>query len=224
MPLIDLLRLSGVLGLLAAVLYPTCILLAALLSGSRERSHQHTVAVLSIVPALIGLLARLMHATVANFRLERDGDILFAGELAQAYSQFDTILFAGLGTSAICFFLLAITYLRDTTRTATSFFLALVPAVLIFAACLKTADLRAINRNILVTDGELIEDLLPFHTTAYGSSEEFSDTVGPLKPAYERAWSYTEHARYASLALLVLALSAWGLSRRNDRKTQREPA
>ena len=222
MPLIDLLRIAGVLGLLAALLYPTCVLLAALLASSRERMHQRTMMVISFVPALIGLSARLVHARVANLRLERDGDMLFAGELAQAYSQFDTILMAGLATSAICFFLLAITFLRDTTRTATSFFFALVPAVLIFAACLRTADLRAINRSIQLTDGELIDDMLPFRATAYGSSEEFSDTLGPLRPAYERAWAYSKQARYASVVLLVLALSAWGSSRRRDRETQRE--
>jgi hypothetical protein len=215
MPLIDLFRLTGVLGLLAAILYPTCVLLAALLASSRERSHQRSVIIFSLVPALIGLSARLVYILTANLRLERDGDFLIAGEIAKAYSQFDTILFAGLGTSAICYFLLAITFLRDTTRTATSFFIALVPAVLLFAGSLKTADLRTINNKIHVSDGALIQDLLPYEGTAYGSSNEFSKTQGPLRPEYERAWRYTEHARNASIVLLFLALLAWTWSRRS---------
>jgi len=215
MPLIDLFRLTGVLGLLAAILYPTCVLLAALLASSRERSHQRSVIIFSAVPALIGLSARLVYILTANLRLERDGDLLIAGEIASAYSQFDTILFAGLGTSAICYFLLAITFLRDTTRTVTSSFLALVPAVLLFAGSLKTADLRTINNKIHVSDGALIQDLLPYEGTAYGSSEEFSKTQGPLRPEYEQAWRYTEKAQDASLALLLLALLTWAWSRRN---------
>ena len=224
MPLTDLFRLTGVLGLLAAVLYPTCVLFAALLASSRDRGHQRSVAIFSVVPALIGLSARLVYILTANLRLERDGDFLFAGEVAKAYSQFDTILFAGLGTSAICYFLLAITFLRDTTRTATSFFIALVPAVLLFAGSLKTADLRSINNKIHVSDGALIQDLLPYKGTAYGASDEFAKTRGPLQPEYERAWKYAEHARNASIALLALALLAWVWSRRGERKVQSDPA
>ncbi|MCH2107301.1 MAG: hypothetical protein MK291_11745 [Planctomycetes bacterium] len=224
MPLIDLFRLTGVLGLLAAILYPTCVLLAALLAGSRHRDHQRSVAVFAAIPALIGLATRLVYVLTANLRIERDGDYLIAGELAQAYSHFDTILFAGLGTSAICYFLLAISFLRDTTRTATSFFVALIPAVLLFAGSLRTADVQSINRKIHFTDGALIEDILPYQAITYGSSEEFSKTQGPLRPEYQRAWRYTEQARNASLALLLLALMTWGWSRRKSRAAQREPA
>ena len=224
MPLIDLFRLTGVLGMLAAILYPTCVLLAALLASSREREHQRSVAIFSAIPALIGLSARLVYVMTANLRLERDGDFLIAGEVAKAYSHFDTILFAGLGTSAICYFLLAITYFRDTTRTATSFFIALIPAILLFAGSLKTADLRAINNKIHVSDGALIQDLLPYEGTAYGASDEFSKTRGPLRPEYQKAWRYTEHARNASIALLVLALLAWAWSRRAERENQRDLA
>jgi len=224
MPLIDLLRLTGILGILAAILCPTCVLLAALLAGSRHRDHQRSVAVFSAIPALIGLASRLVNAQTANLRLERDGGYLFAGELAQAYSQFDAILFAGLGTSAICYFLLAVAFLRDTTRSSTSFFVALIPAVLLFAGSLRTADVQSINRKIQITDGTLIEDLLPFQATTYGASEEFSNTQGPLRPEYQRAWDYTKQAKNASLVLLLLALLTWGWNRRKARAAEREPA
>ena len=224
MPLIDLFRLTGFLGLLAAILYPTCVLLAALFAGSRHREHQRSLAVFAAIPALIGLATRLVYVMTANLRLQRDGEYLIAGELAQAYSHFDTILFAGLGTSAICYFLLAISFLRDTTRTATSFLIALIPAVLLFAGSLRTADVQSINRKIHVTDGELIEDILPYEASAYASSEEFSGTKGPLGPEFQRAWRYTEQARNASIVLLVLALLTWGWGRRKARETQSEPA
>jgi hypothetical protein len=218
MPLIDLLRLTGILGFLAAILYPTCVLLAALFAGSRERSHRRALSLFALTPALIGISARALKMMTANRRLEGDYGPLFAGDLAEAYSQWDAILFTGLGTSAICYLLLSISFLRDPNSTAKSFFLALSPALILFAASLQTADIRNINRKISTTNGALIEDLLPRSSTSYGSSSEFALTEGPLKPEYEQAKQYLEYGSAASAGLLILALAAWSLDRRSRRK------
>jgi hypothetical protein len=224
MPILDLLRLTGFLGLLAAILYPTCVFFAALLASSRYRSHQRTICVLSVVPALIGLCSRLVDTQLANLRMERDGNLLFAGDLANAYSQFDLVLAAGLGTSSLCFLLLAITYLRDTTRTATPTFLALVPTVLLGALCLQTANLRTIHQQIYTSDAALIADLLPYDAKSYGTSTEFAATHGPLAAQYRRVNSYALHARNSSLVLLLLALAAWAWNRHSERKLRRQQA
>jgi hypothetical protein len=224
MPLIDLFRLTGILGLLAAILYPTCVLLAALFAGSKDRNHRRALSLFAAFPALIGLAARMVRMMTANLVLERDAEILYAGELAQAYSQWDAVLFAGLGTSAICYLLLSFSYLRDTSSSAKSFFLALSPAVILFAASLQTADIRNINRKIYTTDGALIEDLLPRDLKRYGSSSEFAMTSGPLKPEYQQANLYLAYGSRGSATLLLLALVAWGMDRRNRRKMLQEPA
>lgn len=224
MPLIDLLRLTGILGLLAAILYPTCVLLAALFAGSREYSHRRALSFFALSPALIGISARAVKMMTANLQLQGDSKILFVGDLAEAYSQWDAILFAGLGTSAICYLLLSISYLRDPNSTAKSFFLALSPAFILFAASLQTADIRNINRKIHTTNGALIEDLLPQTLTSYGSSSEFALTQGALKPEFKQANRYLEYGVGASAGLLLLALAAWALDRRSKQKLLQEHA
>jgi len=224
MPLIDLFRLTGILGLLAAILYPTCVLLAALFAGSRESSHRRALSIFALAPALIGISARVAKTITANTSLEADPSALFPSDLAHAYSQWDAILFTGLGTSAICYLLLSISFLRDPKSSAKSFFLAISPAFILFAASLHTADLRNINRKISTTNGALIEDLLPHTSNSYGASSEFALTKGPLKPEYDKAERYLEYGGGASAALLLLALAAWGLDRRSKRKLLQETA
>ena len=224
MPLTDFFRLTGILGLLAAILYPTCVLLAALFAGSRERSHRRALSLLAFIPALIGISTRVVRTMTANLQLEGHSEILFVGDIAEAYSQWDAILFTGLGTSAICYLLLSISYLRDPSSTAKSFFLALSPAVILFAVSLQTADVRNINRKISTTNGALVEDLLPQTLSSYGLSGEFALTKGPLKPEYDQAKQYVEYGGGASAGLLLLALAAWALDRRSKRKLLREHA